>query len=139
MAGARPCSRLHDRERRRGIGSELLSGHLPPSAPARPWNPGDRAPHHRRHPSSHMAEIPYSLPWTRPGSSTASFLSPVESFPCIFPWRCYFHVGARAPIHLCPRARHNIPLPHPWRPTLSSLSSPLGAFPWHMLTLPLHS
>jgi hypothetical protein len=43
MAGARPCSRLHDRERRRGIGSELLSGHLPPSAPARPWNPGDRA------------------------------------------------------------------------------------------------
>jgi hypothetical protein len=68
MAGVRPCSCLHGR---RGIGSELLSGHLPPSAPARPWSPGDRAPHHGRHPSSHMAELPYSLPWTCPSIASS--------------------------------------------------------------------
>jgi hypothetical protein len=52
MAGAPPCSRLHGRQRRRGIGSELLASHLPPSAPARPWSPSDHAPHHGRHLSS---------------------------------------------------------------------------------------
>ena len=43
MVGARPCSCLHGH---RGISSELLSGHLPPSAPARPWSPGDRSSCH---------------------------------------------------------------------------------------------
>jgi hypothetical protein len=39
-------------------------------------------------------------------------LPPWRVPPCIFPWRCYLHDGARAPFHLWSRPLHSVLLPH---------------------------